>query len=164
MARKTGRDGSGGGSCFGARMRRRLSRPLVPAISSTALAATPQVSARKRIRWAVGLAVDRWGGDADFQAVAVGTDDFVLTGARLDVYGQQQIRAVPAIPVGFRGDHGVAQAASAPSSGTISRRTTSRARMASSGDKSMPLIGGSRRRTGRSTGSVSVCNRFTAGL
>lgn len=45
---------------------------------------------------AVGLAIARGGGNSDFDALAVKSSHTLLASARLDVDGQNQVRAVPA--------------------------------------------------------------------
>ena len=83
---------------------------------------------------------------------------------RLNVHGKYPIGSLPATPARQRSAHGRSHMPSAANNGTTRRRSTSSPRMASSGERSNPLIGGSNRRAGRSTGSVSECSRLTAGL
>ena len=109
-------------------------------------------------------AFDRRGGDADLETIAVGVDDFVAVCTRLNVQGKYQIGFLPATPARQRSAYGRSHMPSAANNGTTRRRSTSSPRMASSGERSNPLIGGSNRRAGRSTGSVSECSRLTAGL
>ena len=95
----------------------------------------------------IGLAVDRWRGDAQLQAVAVHTGESILGGARLDVQFEHEVVAI-----------------AATGSAHISSRCSGGNRIISSslspittriGDRSSPEIGGSRRRAGFSKGAVN---------
>lgn len=110
----------------------------------------------------IGLALDGRGGNADLQGVAVGADYLVPAGARLQADREQQVRALPAIPTHYCANGPAPVRAS--SSGITSMRMTCRPRSATSGDRSKPLMGGSNRRTGRSTGSVRLNSTEVTGL
>lgn len=43
----------------------------------------------------IGLPLDGWGGDPDFQTIAMGTDDFVPTGAGLDIDSKEKRFILP---------------------------------------------------------------------
>ena len=119
----------------------------------------------------VGLAVHRWGCDADLELVAQGFAQLVSTRARLNPDVNQEIVAFPAEPARLARriaslapvfQNGLPVRALSGGISNISRMT--RAIMTAMGERSRPLTGGIKRRAGRSRGAVRRSSRLTAGL
>lgn len=100
----------------------------------------------------IRLTIDRWGCYADFELSVMFSDEFIGGSLGLQATIQDQIVALPLIPgcAAFwsRVTHGT------PSSWNrvLTACSSNSARM---GEKSIPLMGGNRRRKGRSTGSLT---------
>lgn len=100
----------------------------------------------------IRLTIDRRGCYADFELSVMFSDEFVGGGLGLQATIQDQIVALPVVPgcAGIEGrvTHGT------PSSwnSVLMACSSNRARM---GEKSIPLMGGSKRRKGRNTGSLT---------
>ena len=106
----------------------------------------------------VGLAVHRWCLDAYAQLVAQRVAEGILPGARLNPKREPQCLPLPGIPA----QKGLPVNARSGGSSSISSSTS--ATMATIGDRSMPLMGGSSRCAGSRIGSVRRLSRSTAGL
>ena len=53
---------------------------------------------QERYQMRVGLAIHRWGGDPDFEGLAMHPADLVLFRTGLDAHAEEQVRALPGIP------------------------------------------------------------------
>lgn len=106
----------------------------------------------------VRFAIHRWCLDAHAQLVPERLAEGVLAGAWLDAQREPQCVPVPAIPA----QKGLPVNARSGGSSSISSSTSPT--MATIGDRSMPLMGGSSRCAGTRIGSVRRLSRSTAGL
>ena len=89
----------------------------------------------------IGLAIDRWRRQPDFQRIAIRPGKFGFFGTRLNVQGQRDTTiAGDAKPLAHK---------------NISKACNNK--MATSGDRSMPPISGMKRRIGSSSGRVNCC-------
>src|SRR5690606_26053320 len=113
----------------------------------------------------VGLALHRRRGEADLQAVAVQAGEFVLAGLGLQVAGEDQVLAIPAVPVRHRNGARICgmwvMAARLWMTSMSSRFSAMKAKI---GEMSRPPRLGRKRRMGASSGSQICCTSSAAGL